>query len=33
MLKLIGHDFLLVVDKDMSEYVEHLLRAAELDNI
>jgi hypothetical protein len=33
MLKLISYDFLLVVDKDMSGYVEHLLRAAELDNI
>jgi len=33
MLKLTGHDFLLVVDKDMSGYVAHLLRAAELYNI
>jgi hypothetical protein len=33
MLKLIGYEFLLVVDKDMSGYVEHLLRASELDNI
>lgn len=33
MLKLIGHDFLLVVDKGMSGHVAHLLRAAELDNI